>query len=78
MERMTHGTQHTPDFAALTERARNMTNDALRYSRKDANEAAKAADELDRAGYKVLKSGGYYRDEAGVYGAEMRRRGLAM
>ena len=71
-------TQHTPDFAALTEIARGMTNDALRYSRKDANEAAEMADDLERAGCRVLKTGGYYRDEAGVYGAEMRRRGLEM
>lgn len=69
-------TQHTPDFALLTEIARGMTNDALRYSRKDSNEAASAADDLERAGCRVLKTGGYYRDEAGVYGAEMKRRGL--
>lgn len=70
--------QHTPDFALLTEIARGMTNDALRYSRKDANEASKAADELERAGHRVLKTGGYYKDEAGIYAAEMKRRGLVM
>ena len=69
-------TQHTPDFALLTEIARGMTNDALRYSRKDANEAADAADALERAGCRVLKTGGFYRDEAGVYATEMKRRGL--
>ena len=68
--------QHTPDFALLTEIARGMTNDALRYSRKDANEAAEMADNLERAGCRVLKSGGFYRDEAGVYATEMKRRGL--
>ena len=71
-------TQHTPDFALLNEIARGMTNEALRYSRKDANEAADAADALERAGCRVLKTGGFYRDEAGVYAAEMKRRGLAI
>ena len=68
--------QHTPDFALLTEIARGMTNAALFYSRKDANEAADAADALERAGCRVLKTGGFYRDEAGVYAAEIKRRGL--
>mgnify|MGYP003152237803 CR=1 FL=1 len=71
-------TQQTPDFALLNENARGMTNDALRYSRKDANEAADAADALERAGCRVLKTGGFYRDEAGIYAAEMKRRGLAI
>jgi uncharacterized membrane protein len=60
--------------AEITRRARAMTDEALRYARKDANEAADAADALERAGCRVSKSGGYYRDEACVYAAELRRR----
>ena len=52
-----------------------MTVAALRYSANDASEAADAADDIERAGCRVSKSSGYYRDEASVYRAELRRRG---
>lgn len=71
-----NATQTTPDFAALRTRARNMTDAALVYSATDAAEAAEAAEALERAGCRVLKTGGYYRDEATVYRAELRRRGV--
>lgn len=66
--------QHTPDFSAIEDRARQMTDSALAWSRQDANGAAEAADALELAGCRVLKTGGWYRDEAGVYAAEIRRR----
>ena len=75
---MQHDAQSTPDFALLTEKASGMTNAELMWSRQDAASAAEHADALERAGCRVMKTGGYYRDEAGVYGAEMRRRGLEM
>jgi len=65
---------HTPDFAALKTRARAMTDAELAWNRQDANEAAKMADELDRAGCRIQKTGGFYRDEAGVYASEITRR----
>ena len=64
------------DTASVVSRARKMTDAALRYSRKDANEAAEAAEGLAKAGCRVIKDGGYYRDEACVYAAELRRRGV--
>lgn len=70
-------TTTTLDFRATETRARRMTNDALRYSAQDASEAAVMADSLELDGFRVLKSGGYYRDEAGVYRAELKRRGAA-
>jgi len=70
-----NNTQQTPDFAALTARARTMTFDALEWSANDAWEAAQAAEELEAAGYAVAKTGGYYRDEASVYRTELIRRG---
>lgn len=63
------------DFAEIRRRARTMTVAALRYSANDASEAADAADDIERAGCRVSKSSGYYRDEASVYRAELRRRG---
>lgn len=67
-------TQTTPDFTALRRRARKMTDAALLWSANDAAEAAEMAEELERAGNPVSKTGGYYRDEASVYRAELRRR----
>lgn len=64
--------------SATWARARKMTNAALRFSARDAIQAAKAADELERAGNRVTKSEGYYRDEATVYASELRRRGVAV
>ncbi len=69
-----NATQSTPDFAALATRAATMSLTALRYSADDCAKAAEAADALERAGCRVLKTGGYYRDEASVYRAEIRAR----
>jgi hypothetical protein len=67
--------QTTPDFKELRRRARLMTDDALEFSAIDAWEAAQAAEALERAGHPITgKTGGYYRDEAGVYRAEILRR----
>jgi hypothetical protein len=68
--------QQNIDTAEITRRARRMSVEALRYSAKDASEAALAAEDLERAGCRVLKTGGYYRDEATVYRTELRRRGF--
>jgi len=62
------------DWKATEKRARSMTDEGLIWSRVDCNEAATAADALERAGCSVSKSGGYYRDEAGVYAAELAGR----
>jgi hypothetical protein len=62
------------DWNATARRARAMTNEALEWSALDAADAARAADELERAGCRVSKSGGYYMDEATVYRAEIQRR----
>jgi hypothetical protein len=48
--------------------------EGLRYSAEDAYEAALMAEALEANGIRVMKTGGYYRDEATVYRAEMRRR----
>ena len=64
----------TPNFAELKRRARGMTDDALLWSANDASEAAEMAEDLERAGCRVSKTGGYYRDEASVYRTELRRR----
>lgn len=69
--------QQTPDFAALRRYARSMSPAALAFARQDCWEAAQAAEELERAGCRVSKTGGYYRDEGTVYAAELRRRANA-
>lgn len=66
------------NFKETAERAELMTVNELRSARKDCMEAAKAMDVLERANIRVDKDGGYYIDESGVYGAEMRKRGRAM
>lgn len=58
------------DFEATGRRARYMSDAALLRSANDAAEAA----EMARAGCPVSKTSGYYRDEASVYRAELRRR----
>lgn len=63
-----------PNFAELKRRARGMTDAALLWSANDASEAAEMAEDLERAGCRVSKTGGYYRDEASVYRTELRRR----
>lgn len=68
--------QQNIDTAEITRRARRMTVEALRWSANDAHEAALAAEDIERAGYRVQKTGGYYRDEAAVYRTELRRRGF--
>ena len=62
------------DFEATKKRARKMTDAALLWSANDAAEAAEMAEKLERGGCPVSKTGGYYRDEAGVYRTELRRR----
>jgi hypothetical protein len=66
--------QTTPNFTDLRSRARSMTVEALKWSANDASEAAEMAEDLERAGCRVSKSGGYYRDEATIYRAELNRR----
>lgn len=65
------------DHDAAARYARKLSDAALRYAAKDAGEAALAADALEAAGCRVTKDGGYYRDEAYCYLAELRRRGVA-
>lgn len=66
--------QTTINFDETKKRARRMTDAALIWSANDAAEAAEMAEELERAGCPVQKTGGYYRDEASVYRTELRRR----
>lgn len=66
----------TLNWGAVTERAVSMSPAALRYAIRDCIEAGKAAWALEKAGRKVLKSQGYYHDEASVYRAELKRRGI--
>jgi len=69
-----YGTLHSIDEKEIRRRARGMENSSLEFSANDAAEAAEAAEALERAGCRVSKSGGYYRDEAAVYRLELRRR----
>lgn len=69
-----YGPQHTIDTAEITRRAKRMDIEALAYSANDAHEAALAAEEMERAGLSVSKTGGFYRDEATVYRLELGRR----
>ena len=62
-----YGTQHTIDTATVTRKAKAMDIAALEWNANDAHEAALAAEELERAGCHVSKSGGFYRDEATLY-----------
>lgn len=68
-------TLHTIDDNQVARRARQMTVEALRWSADDAADAATRADAMERAGFRVQKTGGYYRDEAAAYRTELRRRG---
>lgn len=73
-EQTNYGAQHTIDTEATAARARKMDLAALRWNAQDAHEAALAAEEMERAGCSVSKTGGFYRDEATVYRAELARR----
>ena len=63
-------------WAAMEERAREMSACQLFYARTDARKAAEMARDIEQQGFRVLKSEGYYMDEISVYVREMRRRGL--
>tara|TARA_R110000851_G_scaffold120002_2_gene248113 strand:- start:3681 stop:4166 length:486 start_codon:yes stop_codon:yes gene_type:complete len=67
-------TQHTIDTDAVRARARKMSIAELEWNANDAHEAAIAAEELERAGVSVSKTGGFYRDEATEYRVELGRR----
>lgn len=67
-------TQHNPDWNLINNKARNMTDEALEYSRNDALEASRMAQQLEQAGFRVLKSSGFYLDEATIYAGELQRR----
>lgn len=70
--------QHTIDTRAVEAKARKMDMAALEWNANDAHEAALAAEELERAGCRVSKTGGFYRDEATVYRAELGKRLAAL
>lgn len=68
------------DFTKYEELAKNMTVAELRWAIKDAHEAAKAMETIDKSepfedGY--TRSGKYW-DEIGVYYKELRRRGISV
>ena len=65
----------TCDFKATADKARKMTDDALAWTVKDCLEAARAAEDLVRAGYSA--NPGKYWDEFYTYGAEQARREIA-
>jgi hypothetical protein len=62
------------DFTAIKRRAKLMTDATLRWNANDAAEAAEMAEDLERNGCRVSKTGGYYRDEASIYRTELRVR----
>jgi len=65
-----------PSMNTLTnieDRARTMTDAELWHSRMDAVKTAEAMDALDRVD--DLDRAGRYRDEAGIYWTELKRRG---
>lgn len=68
----------TLDFAATAERAKSMTAAELHYAMLDCSKAAAQADANERAGLRVEKDGGYYRDELSVYFKEQSGRGLCV
>ena len=73
---MTHpyGPTTTPDFDLLRNQARRMSIADLLWSANDASEAAHCAEEIEQAGRKTLKTGGFYRDEAAFFRYEARKR----
>jgi hypothetical protein len=62
------------DFKFAATKAKLMTDAGLVWSANDCVKAAEAADAMELAGCRVSKTGGYYRDEAGVYRAELAKR----
>jgi len=60
------------DFAAGATRAEGMSDMALQYALMDINDTLRHSDGLDRQD--GGDRGGYYRDEASVYHAELARR----
>lgn len=62
------------NWTEIERRAKLMTVESLTFAADDAVQAAFAAEDLEKAGCRVSKSGGYYRDEASVYRTELRRR----
>lgn len=68
-------TERQVDFAALESRAASMTLAELAYCRREAHDAAENLKGV--RGFGACKGENYYRDECSVYGAEMRRRGMA-
>lgn len=62
------------DWAATEEKARNMSDEVLYFAILDIRKTLRNADALDRED--GGNRGGYYRDEAGVYHAEWRKRGF--
>lgn len=62
------------DFKAMWVRAKGKSDAELEAAIKDCRKAALMAEELEEAGYRVLKTGGYYMDEASVYEDILRRR----
>jgi len=62
------------DWEAVTEKARGMTDAALRGAIKDCVDAGEASWELEKAGNRVSKTQGYYHDEVSVYRLEIKIR----
>lgn len=63
----------TLDFGATEEKARRMTVSELHYALLDISRTLPYADARDREN-RTAWEGGYYRDEASVYRAELARR----
>ena len=62
------------DWAAVAERARGMSNEALHFAILDCQKTLPSADARELAG-DGGKGGGYYRDEIWIYRTEQERRG---
>ena len=60
------------DFAATQEKAQEMSDAQLIGAIRDIQNTLPSADAMDRAD--GTSRGGYYRDEASVYHAEMNKR----
>ena len=70
---MSHAPQSNPDVAATRTYARAMDLDELRWAVKDRAETADATGALERAGISGTPAS-YYRAEAAIFNAEIRRR----